>query len=222
MAGTEIDSVHGVAAATPSGVAVHAVGGVAAAAPGGLHTNAVYGVAAAFTLAGVAGTLTVSVHGVAAAWVAPVEPVQDPQGPNKAPTDEALGSISFTVSELEEMERGRIRGVWNIPTQSQVVEIDGTEYRIRIRWAARRQRFLLDLYSAAGSPLLVGRVLSSGVNPLSRSGPGIPDVVAIVHGPDDYSQADLGESLGVKLYPRRALKSRRSLVSSQTTVLLHG
>lgn len=48
----------------------------------------------------------------------------------------------------------------------QTVTLSGVEYRLRVRWSEPLAAWYMDLYTATGDPIQVGRRLSPGYAPL--------------------------------------------------------
>lgn len=205
---TDVEGIHGAALMVgSSGTSVDAAHGVA------LVSNHQ------------AGTTLPAVFAVAliSGYVPPEPVVVDPEGPDKAPTSDLISrTVTYTQAELSNIGDVKLRGVWNLPTQSQTVALGGALYRVRVRWSARRQRWVMDLLSSAGDPILVGRVLQARGVLFARRGRGMPDWVAIASGPEDYTQSDLGTNLRITFFPMSALKTTRQQVASLTEVVLDG
>ena len=83
----------------------------------------------------------------------------------------------------------------------QRVTLDGTEYRIVLTWRQRSRSWYLDLYSADGNPIALGRRLSSGWSPVrGATDAQLPPGAFVVGGPEDYRRSDLGDDLMVRYY----------------------
>lgn len=68
------------------------------------------------------------------------------------------------------------------------VELDGTEYRVRLTYRARLEAWYLDLYTADETPLALGRRLSPGGLPARVVVDGGPPGLLYVPGDDPYDR----------------------------------
>ncbi|MFB6373826.1 MAG: hypothetical protein ABEN55_12130 [Bradymonadaceae bacterium] len=93
-----------------------------------------------------------------------------------------------------------------VPAFTQDVELDGVEYRMRFEYKQRNGGWYLDLYTATGDPIVLGRRLTPEWSPmfnlfLDDGPPGI----LLIRGDDDYDRGDLGSDLVVVYVPESEL-----------------
>ncbi|MFB6371631.1 MAG: hypothetical protein ABEN55_00615 [Bradymonadaceae bacterium] len=81
-----------------------------------------------------------------------------------------------------------------IPSHTQVVDLDGVEYRLNLLWRQRTSSWYLSLYDVRDNPIAVGRRLSPLFTPLWNILDGPPGIL-LVRGPADYDRFDLGDTL---------------------------
>lgn len=90
-----------------------------------------------------------------------------------------------------------------LPATLQTVTLDGERYRIRLTWRARPSggSWYMDLYTAAGAAIALGRRLSPGWGPLiGLNLQTAPPGRFYVSGADIVSRDDLGSRIFLRYY----------------------
>lgn len=97
-----------------------------------------------------------------------------------------------------------------IPSTRYTVTLGGARFTVRLTWRDRPDEggWYLDLWTAAGAAIALGRRLCPGMSPLPLEAHAeAPDGVLLVRGPDPYRRADLGSDLVLVFVPTDELPS---------------
>lgn len=82
----------------------------------------------------------------------------------------------------------RLPITFDIPSQRYRTTVSGVEYFVRLVYRDRTESWYMDLYDAAGDPIVFGRRLAPGWAPMMRSGVGAgrtpPGAFVVEAGPD--------------------------------------
>jgi hypothetical protein len=94
----------------------------------------------------------------------------------------------------------------DLPASRQVVTLGGVQYQLRLTWRDRTASWYADLWSATGTPIMLGQRLSPGwAVGLGLTPAGKPDGVLLVRGPSDYDRGTLGGAMRLVFYPTSEL-----------------
>lgn len=114
-----------------------------------------------------------------------------------------------------------LRGFPDLPVQTQRVSLGETEFSVRLRWRRRLNQWTIDLYTADGTPLLVGRRVTPGaaayIADRYRLADG-PDGALLASGRDPYVQADLGTVLELTFFTSAELAEILAAAETPSTV----
>jgi len=89
----------------------------------------------------------------------------------------------------------------SVPAYIQTIELDGTRYRMQVRYRRRLRAWYLSLYTSDEVPIIEGRRLSPGSGPLFWTRRvGSPPGFLYVRGVDPYDRDDAGQSLQLVYY----------------------
>lgn len=109
----------------------------------------------------------------------------------------------------------------SLPSSIQTMTLDGAQFRLRLTWRHRNQGWYLDLWTLAGTPLLLGRRLSAGWSPnLALVLEDGPDGFLYVRGLDGYAREDLGTSLRLMYYPASEIAALAPAADDSLSVAL--